>query len=61
MLVIDIAHGHSDLAIDALRALKKNFPDVDVIAGNVASAEVIKLPSPHTFTHAHSLHRAHEI
>jgi len=41
VLVIDIAHGHSDLAIDALRQLKKNFPDVDVIAGNVATAEVI--------------------
>ena len=40
VLVIDIAHGHSDLAIDALRALKKNFPDMDVIAGNVATAEV---------------------
>jgi len=39
VLVIDIAHGHSDLAIDALKALKKNFPDTDVIAGNVATAE----------------------
>lgn len=38
-LVIDIAHGHSDLAIDALVALKKHFPTVDVIAGNVATAE----------------------
>ncbi|ELR17813.1 inosine5'-monophosphate dehydrogenase [Acanthamoeba castellanii str. Neff] len=38
-LVIDIAHGHSDLAIDALVALKKHFPTMDVIAGNVATAE----------------------
>jgi len=39
VLVIDIAHGHSDLAIDALVSLKKNFPTVDVIAGNVATSE----------------------
>jgi len=39
VLVVDIAHGHSDLAIDATRALKKRFPNVDVIAGNVATAE----------------------
>ncbi len=37
VLVIDIAHGHSDLAIDALRSLKEKF-EVDIIAGNVATA-----------------------
>jgi IMP dehydrogenase len=39
VLVIDIAHGHSDLAIEALQKLKKHFPNTDVIAGNVATAE----------------------
>ncbi len=38
-LVLDIAHGHSDHAIDTVRALKKEFPAVDVVAGNVATRE----------------------
>ena len=38
-LVLDIAHGHSDHAIDGVRALKDNFADVDVVAGNVATLE----------------------
>ncbi|MHA1198561.1 MAG: IMP dehydrogenase [Candidatus Heimdallarchaeaceae archaeon] len=36
-LVIDIAHGHSDLAINAVKAIRKNFGDVELIAGNVAT------------------------
>lgn len=39
VLVIDIAHGHSDLAIAILKTLKEQFPHVDVIAGNVATAQ----------------------
>ena len=37
-LVLDIAHGHSDHAIDGVRRLKDHFADTDVIAGNVATA-----------------------
>jgi IMP dehydrogenase len=37
-LVVDIAHGHSAHAIETLKAIKKSFGDVDVVAGNVASA-----------------------
>ena len=37
VLVLDIAHGHAELAIDALKQLKDSFPDTDVIAGNVAT------------------------
>jgi len=36
-LVLDIAHGHAEHAIDSLKALKDAFPDTDVIAGNVAT------------------------
>ena len=36
-LVLDIAHGHADHAIDAVRRLKDSFPDTDVLAGNVAT------------------------
>jgi IMP dehydrogenase len=39
ILVIDIAHGHSDLEIDILRKLKMRFPETPVMAGNVATAE----------------------
>lgn len=39
VLVIDIAHGHSILAIDTVKKLKQHFPNIDVIAGNVATAE----------------------
>ncbi len=39
VLVVDIAHGHSDLAINTVKSLKKHFPKTDVIAGNVATAE----------------------
>jgi len=39
VIVIDTAHGHSKGVIDAVRAVKKAYPDLDVIAGNVATAE----------------------
>jgi IMP dehydrogenase len=39
VLVLDIAHGHSSNAIHAVLTLKASFPDVDLMAGNVATAE----------------------
>jgi len=39
ILVLDVAHGHSALAINMLKKLKKAFSDRPVIAGNVATAE----------------------
>lgn len=39
ILLIDVAHGHSSQLIKALRKLKKAFPKVEVIAGNIATAE----------------------
>ncbi len=41
-LVVDIAHGHSDHAIKMVRDLKAKFPEVDVIAGNVATADGVR-------------------
>jgi IMP dehydrogenase len=38
-LVVDIAHGHSDGALEMVRALKARFPTADVIGGNVATAQ----------------------
>lgn len=39
VLVVDIAHGHSDLVIEMVQKLKEHFPRIPVIAGNVASTE----------------------
>jgi IMP dehydrogenase len=39
VLVIDTAHGHSKGVIDAVRATKNEHPSVQLIAGNVATAE----------------------
>jgi IMP dehydrogenase len=38
-LVIDTAHGHTEAVIAAVKQLKSRFPEVDVVAGNVATAE----------------------
>ncbi len=42
VLAIDTAHGHSSRVIEAVREVKKRFPDVDLAAGNVATAEGTK-------------------
>jgi IMP dehydrogenase len=39
VLVVDTAHGHSKGVIDAVRALRSAWPDVQIVAGNIASAE----------------------
>ncbi|MFH1008541.1 MAG: IMP dehydrogenase [Candidatus Latescibacterota bacterium] len=39
VIVIDTAHGHSKGVLDAVRRFKSRFPAVDLIAGNVATAE----------------------
>ena len=39
VLVVDTAHGHSRGVIDTVKYVKKHFPKVDVIAGNIASAK----------------------
>jgi len=39
VLCIDIAHGHSQFVVDTIKALRDKFDDVQIIAGNVATAE----------------------
>jgi IMP dehydrogenase len=39
VLVIDTAHGHSTNVIETLKEARQNYPTVEVIAGNVATAE----------------------
>ena len=41
-IVIDTAHGHSKGVLDQLQAVRAAFPDLDIIAGNVATAEGTK-------------------
>jgi IMP dehydrogenase len=42
VVVIDTAHGHSRGVIDTLKRVKKAYPDLDVIVGNVATASGAK-------------------
>src|SRR5919204_3524776 len=39
VLVIDTAHGHSQGVLDMVRTLRRRFPQVDLVAGNIATAE----------------------
>jgi IMP dehydrogenase len=41
-IVVDIAHGHSENAINAIKIIKKAFPNCELIAGNVATSEGTK-------------------
>ncbi len=38
-LVLDVAHGHTEAALRALERLRETFPNVDLVAGNVATGE----------------------
>jgi IMP dehydrogenase len=42
IVVVDTAHGHSQGVIDAVKGVKKKFPDLDVVAGNIATAEAAR-------------------
>jgi IMP dehydrogenase len=41
-LVLDVAHGHAEHTLEALHELKAAWPDVEVVAGNVATAEGVR-------------------
>ncbi|WP_111640716.1 IMP dehydrogenase [Marinimicrobium alkaliphilum] len=42
VLVVDTAHGHSRNVIERVRRIKQQFPDVQVIGGNIATGEAAK-------------------
>jgi IMP dehydrogenase len=42
VLVVDIAHGHSDHVIQMVRRLKERFPSLQIVAGNVATAQGVR-------------------
>lgn len=41
-IVIDTAHGHSKGVADLLKEVKRRFPDVDVVVGNIATGDAAK-------------------
>ena len=47
VIVVDTAHGHSQGVLDRVRWVKRNFPQVDVIGGNIATAAAAKALMDH--------------
>lgn len=41
-IVIDTAHGHSKGVVDMLKKVKSQYPDIDVVVGNIATGEAAK-------------------
>ena len=41
-LIVDTAHGHSKGVVDVLKSIKKEFPNTDVVVGNIATGEAAK-------------------
>ncbi len=42
LIVVDTAHGHSQNVLDRIQWVKKNFPQVDVVGGNIATADAAR-------------------
>jgi IMP dehydrogenase len=42
VIVVDTAHGHTKRVIETVGKIKKNYEDIEVIAGNIATAEAVK-------------------
>jgi IMP dehydrogenase len=41
-IIIDTAHGHTKGVVNVLKSIKTNFPDLDIVVGNIATAEAAK-------------------
>jgi IMP dehydrogenase len=39
LIVVDSAHGHAEAIVESVPAIKQQFPEMEVVAGNVATAE----------------------
>ncbi len=42
VVIVDTAHGHSQLVLDRVRWVKQNFPQIDVIGGNIATYDAAR-------------------
>lgn len=47
LIVVDTAHGHSQGVLDRVQWVKKNFPKVEVVGGNIATAKAAKALADH--------------
>ncbi|CAN1502730.1 COG2070 Dioxygenases related to 2-nitropropane dioxygenase [Burkholderiaceae bacterium] len=47
LIVVDTAHGHSQGVLDRVKWVKKNYPQVQVIGGNIATGEAAKALADH--------------
>jgi IMP dehydrogenase len=47
VIVVDTAHGHSQGVLDRVKWVKKNFPHVQVIGGNIATGDAAKALADH--------------
>jgi IMP dehydrogenase len=42
VIVVDSAHGHHQNVLDAVKGIKKKYPDLDLVAGNIATADAAR-------------------
>ena len=42
IISVDTAHGHSEAVIDMVKSVKKKYPEVDVIGGNIVTGEAVE-------------------
>lgn len=42
VIVVDTAHGHSQAVLDTVKMIKKHYPDLELVAGNIATADAAK-------------------
>jgi IMP dehydrogenase len=42
VLVLDVAHGHMEHVLEVVKRLKRDYPHVSLVAGNVATAEAVR-------------------
>jgi IMP dehydrogenase len=42
LVVVDTAHGHSQAVLDTVRMIKKQYPNLELVAGNIATADAAR-------------------
>jgi len=42
LVVVDTAHGHSQAVLDTVKMIKKQYPELELVAGNIATADAAK-------------------
>lgn len=42
VIVVDSAHGHSEMVLDTVKLLRESFPDLDIVAGNIVTPEAAR-------------------